>query len=138
MEYEIVKCYDTITKSYVTVEVTKEVGQFLKRSYWREDMQERRFNKRRVSLDDAIGYNSAYLSQVSDLTDILIQLEREDVVKKAISKLDEREQIIVQNVYYKKRTLSDTAKLVGVSSSHMSRLVKKLLIKLQTIITKDI
>ena len=51
-----IKCYDTISKDYVDVRVTEEVETFIKRSYWREDMQHRRYLKRKKLLDDYTEY----------------------------------------------------------------------------------
>lgn len=31
---QVVKCYDTLTGTYVDVPVTKEVEEYIKRSYW--------------------------------------------------------------------------------------------------------
>lgn len=138
MEYELVKCYDTITKSYVTVEVTKEVSQFLKRSYWREDMQERRYNMRKVALDEAVGYSSAYISQVQELVDIVLKIETEVEVRNAISKLEDRDRLIVYYVYYERKNLSETARIIGISSSHMSRLVKRLQGKLRVMLANRV
>lgn len=36
----MLKCYDTLSGKYVTVEVSEQIETEVKRSYWREDMQE--------------------------------------------------------------------------------------------------
>lgn len=44
---------------YVEVEVTEEVYTYIKRSYWREDMQDRRYQARKLLFDDVLDYSVA-------------------------------------------------------------------------------
>ena len=43
---EKIKCYDTLSGSYVEVEVTDDIALYIRRSYWREEMAERRYAAR--------------------------------------------------------------------------------------------
>ena len=52
-----IKCYDTLKCMYVEVEVTEEVYTYIKRSYWREDMQDRRYQARKLLFDDVLDYS---------------------------------------------------------------------------------
>lgn len=59
------------------------------------------------------------------INDIIRQYEIE-CLKEEIDKLDEKYKKIIRLVYYKELTLTAAAKELGISTSYMSRLVKKI------------
>lgn len=124
----IIKCYDTFEKKYVNVEVEDEIGQFIKRSYWREDMQERRYLKRKVEINEAV--EMSYKLDYTSMVDLIIKEEELEYLRTAMRFLDARELLIIYYVYYEQLTLKATADKIGVSTSHMGRLMKKIIHKL--------
>lgn len=67
-----------------------------------------------------------------ELTDLVIQRENEsELLKKAISKLKERDRLILALYYYEDLTLNEIALLLGLSEARISQIVGKLLITLK-------
>lgn len=48
----MMKCYDTLTGQYKEICVSAEIESELKRSYWREEIAERRYRKRVVQYEE--------------------------------------------------------------------------------------
>ena len=123
--YGYVKCYDTLKQEYVLVPVEVELEIYLKQSHWKEDMQNRRYSKRTTVYDYLVPKQEEIENEKNNLiNDIIIQYEIE-CLKEEIDKLDEKYKKIIRLVYYKELTLTAAAKELGISTSYMSRLVKK-------------
>ena len=84
----MLKCYDTLSGRYVTVEVSEQIETEVKRSYWREDMQERRYYKRCQPLDE----NMNYTNDVADAFGSRLVREYElSVLRSVLSELGKQE-----------------------------------------------
>ena len=124
----MLKCYDTLSGKYVTVEVSEQIETEVKRSYWREDMQERRYYKRCQPLDENINYTN----DVADAFGSRLVREYElSVLRSVLSELDKQEQFIISSIYFANRTQKATARDIGLSDVQMNRLLKKLLKKIK-------
>ena len=121
-----IKCYNTINGEYVTINTTETIGTTIKRSYWREDMQERRYNKRVLPLMEELDYGIG-----NDVSDIVIANMEVNRLQNAIKLLESRERLIIYYVYYQDLSLSEAARRIGISSSYICRLVKKIHEKLR-------
>lgn len=121
-----IKCFDTTSRKYVTVEVDDEIYTFIKRSYWREDMQDRRYQKRKLLFDEAIDY--------AQDEDLCMMLHRQMVIEKlldCIKDLDERSQKLLYYRYYEEYSLRQIADLLGISQSYTAKVLKKVLCTLK-------
>jgi RNA polymerase sigma factor for flagellar operon FliA len=63
--------------------------------------------------------------------------ELRDSVAKAIDSLPEKERLVVQLYYYRRKTTSEIARVLGVSQSRVSQLHKKALLRLRTRIQRE-
>lgn len=121
-----VKCYDTLKREYVLVPVDLEIETYIKRSYWREDMQNRRYAKRMMSYEYLVTKQEEIEEGKNELINGLIKQYEIERLKEEITKLDTRYREIIHLIYYERLTLAAAAKEMGLSTSYMSRLVKKI------------
>ncbi|NLY45182.1 MAG: FliA/WhiG family RNA polymerase sigma factor [Tissierella sp.] len=68
--------------------------------------------------------------------DILIQKERKSMLKKAITLLDEREQIILNLYYVEELTLKEIAYILDISTPRVSQIHGRILIKLRGLLER--
>lgn len=135
---KLIKCYDTTTKEFVEVPVTIEVEEFIKRSYWREDMQDRRYQTRKIELQDYILSLRSKNDINSDVVlESIIREQTIEELKAAVNLLDEKEKRMIQLVYEEDKTISAAAREMGFSSSYASRLIKNAKIFLRNKLTDD-
>lgn len=126
-----IKVYDTLKGEYVLVEVSKEVETFMRRSYWKEDMQKRRYDKRTVDMDYVVLKYDALMEQRDLLINKMIHDELVEELYKRIEKLNDRQKKIIDLVYKEECTLCEAAKRCNISASYTSRLMKDILIRLK-------
>lgn len=119
-----IKCYDTLSKEYVTVQVTDEIEEYVKRSYWRENMQERRFNMRKVMLNEQFSLDDVSWNDVT--LDCIIKDIEIQTIYEVVMTSDERTRLIIYYRYYEGYTLTEIAKKLGISTSYMSKLMRKI------------
>lgn len=96
-----IKCYDTLKCMYVEVEVTEEVYTYIKRSYWREDMQDRRYQARKLLFDDVLDYSVAEI----DICDEVVKKIEYEILIKATEKLCDKDKLLIYYRYYKGYTI---------------------------------
>lgn len=123
---KFVKCYDTLKGEYVLVPVTVEVEQFIKRSYWKEDMQERRYYKRKIDFEEYTKFSNGIYCEDNVFERLVREFDLNNM-KSIIKTLSRTERLILYRVYYDEIALNKIAKEIGVSSSYMSRLLRKIL-----------
>ena len=123
---KFIKYYDTLKGEYVLVPVTVEVESYIKRSYWKEDMQERRYYKRKVDLEDYMSFENGVYIEDRVFEEVVRDLDI-DRLMSIIKTLDRTERLILYRVYYEDVALNKIAREIGVSSSYMSRLLRKIL-----------
>ena len=123
--YGYVKCYDTLKQEYVLVPVEVELEIYSKQSHWKEDMQNRRYSKRTTVYDYLVPKQEEIENEKNNLINDIIRQYEIECLKEEIDKLDEKYKKIIRLVYYKELTLTAAAKELGISTSYMSRLVKK-------------
>lgn len=126
-----VKYFDSLTNQYVEIPVSIELETFIKRSYWREEKQNKRYYARisdieTLYLDDSTIYNNRY-----EAVDKLIKEFEKLRLIESIEKLEERDRQLIRLIYYKNLTLTNAAKELGVSVSYISRLLKRVYAKLK-------
>lgn len=129
-----IKCYNTLRNTYEEVCVTEEIAQFYRRSYWREDMQERRYYQRCSNVDDLLLDSTEVYAERNSLVDDIIREQEYSKLYDAIGKLNQRDRIIVYGVYFQQRTLTSVAHELGISIPYASRLLKKSLLALKTLL----
>jgi len=117
----MIKCYNTLTREYQDIQLTPELEQEIKRSYWREEQQERRYNKRVLEFEDYLQYK-----QYSKSVEETIILNQEiEILNRNIEKLKSKERLVVYLVYFQGMNNVQAAKVLGVSGSYASRLLKR-------------
>lgn len=118
------KYYDRISNKYIDVTTTTEIETEIKRSYWREAQQERRYNKRCQEFLNELHYDMVLQCPIDEQ---IIRRQEIEVLVEVLGNLPEREQTIVRLLYYENKTKSEAAEYLGCSNSYMTKLVYKLM-----------
>ena len=77
------------------------------------------------------GENETKISKISDNKDDFLDLINKMTLKKIISELNKREQNIIALRYYKGKTQTEVAKMLGISQVQVSRIEKKTLLEMR-------
>lgn len=120
-----IRCYDTLKNKYVNVPVTIEIETYMKRSSWREEIQNKRYTKRIADYEELF-IREKKIEPENNLEDELIKQQEIECLKQIIDTLDTRYKSIINMIYYEDLTLSAAAKKLGISASYISRLIKKI------------
>ncbi len=116
--------FDKISKQWVELDLNDEVGIFLKRSYWREDAQERRYYNRKLDFEDELDYES-YLTTESCEELVMSKITMVELYS-AIEVLDQADRLLVYLRYFKDLKLKEISVYVGLSEAQVSRKIKKI------------
>ena len=106
------KYFNKISKEWIDIELSDDICVFLKRSYWREEMQERRFNARKLEFEDFIDYQ-----QVGSIESLILEREERSLLHEAVKRLNEAERLYIYLRFYKDLKLREVANVVGVSEA---------------------
>lgn len=120
-----IRCYDTLKNKYVNVPVTIEIETYMKRSSWREEIQNKRYTKRITDYEELF-IREKKIEPENNLEDELIKQQEIEYLKQIIDTLDTRYKSIINMIYYEDLTLSAAAKKLGIITSYISRLIKKI------------
>lgn len=118
---EKILCYDTLSGTYVSVDVTEEVATFMRRSYWREDMQQRRYYKRMLLLDEAVSYG-----RVDSTEEQVLQKESKTILYRALRRLSSADLELYVMRFESKKTLREIASEMNISVSYVAKKVTNL------------
>ncbi len=122
---QVVKCYDTLSGVYVDVPVSQEIEEFIKRSYWKEDMQERRYYKRVVSIDSCSVIDVEMLTRGHNVLEEVIHREEAAFIADKVNGLDQKYKDAFRLVYLRGLSMTEAARCLDVSVSYVSRLLKE-------------
>lgn len=135
---QVVKCYDTLTGKYVDVPVSKEIEEYIRRSYWREDMQERRYYKRVVNIEDCHEKMEDIFQAKQELINGIVKQEEQVRIARKVNELKAKQKAVVTLVYGRELTVTEAAKVLQVSISYVSRLLKEARACLATSLEDDV
>ncbi len=116
--------FDKISKQWVELDLNDEVGVFLKRSYWREDAQERRYYNRKLDFEDELDYES-YLTTES-CEELVVSKSVVLELYSALGTLDQADRLLVYLRYFRDLKLKEISVYVGLSEAQVSRKIKKI------------
>jgi RNA polymerase sigma factor (sigma-70 family) len=117
-----IKCYDTLKKTYVMVDVSSEVETFIRRSYWKEDMQERRYQSRKLPLEDN-EWMQDYSESMKPLDQLIILRQETDALIQEVQELDQKLQEIIYLYYYEHLSMREVAEKLDYSVSKINDLL---------------
>jgi RNA polymerase sigma-B factor len=86
--------------------------------------------------NDDEGEQSLY-GLIADTDNQYEEFETKEALRSAMDKLSETERLLVKYRFVDELSQSDTAKQLGVSQMFVSRLERKLLVKLKEILSED-
>lgn len=113
-----IKCFDTLDKCYKTIEVSDEVAEYIRRSYWREDMQERRYRKRCRSLYDFD------ITTGNEVESVVLEHELLSMVCDAFERLSSLQKKVIYLYCEKGVTLAGISDILGISISYASKILQ--------------
>lgn len=135
----ILTIYNTCTGKYEDVEVTKEVYEAYKRSYWNEENRDRSFYKHQSTLSSLIGNDN--IDNFHELVEISERRYEEELlaihdtgraaaIRKALAGLTDSELQLIKDIYINKKTEQELAAESNVSQQAISKRKKRIIAKL--------
>ena len=145
MEKEIytLKVYNTLTKQYEDVVVTKKVFDTYRRTEWNIKDNDESFYDHEIQMSGLIGgeddnYENfrEFFDDVNVPENIFMTEEGLREVRNAIRTLPEQERELIEALYYEWITESEYATRIGVTQQYVSKQKKKILKKLKLFLEK--
>lgn len=116
--------FDKISKQWIKLEVKDEIGTFLKRSYWREDAQERRYYTRKLDFEDDLDYETYLLTESCE--DEVVNRSIIVELYSAVGELSLDDKLLIYLRYFRDLKLRDISAYIGISEAQVSRRLKKI------------
>ena len=143
MDKYTVTVYNTCTGRYEEVEVTQEVYEVYKRTWWNIEKDDQRFHKFQSTFSELIGtegienfHEFVSLSKRKYEEELFEDSgkEREEFVRKALLKLNESESALITAIFYDGKTEFELAEAFHITHQAVNRRKKRCLRKLRKII----
>ena len=145
MEKEIytLKVYNTLTKQYEDVVVTKKVYDTYRRTEWNIKDNDESFYEHEIQIsgliggeDDAYENFREFIDDVNIPENIFMTREGMVEVRKAVRILPVQERNLIVALYYERLTENEYADKIGVSQQYVSKSKKKIMKKLKLFLEK--
>ena len=145
MEKEIyaLKVYNTLTKQYEDVVVTKKVYDTYRRTEWNIKDNDESFYEHEIQIsgliggeDDAYENFREFIDDVNIPENIFMTREGMDEVRNAVRILPVQERNLIVALYFERLTENEYADKTGVSQQYVSKSKKKILEKLKLFLEK--
>ncbi|MBR4959998.1 MAG: sigma-70 family RNA polymerase sigma factor [Clostridia bacterium] len=145
MEKEIytLKIYNTLTKQYEDVVVTKKVYDTYRRTEWNIKDNDESFYEHEIQIsgliggeDDAYENFREFIDDVNIPENIFMTSEGMMEVRNAVRILPVQERNLIVALYYERLTENEYADKIGVSQQYVSKSKKKILKKLKLFLEK--
>lgn len=138
---EKVSVFNTVTKKYEKVEVSKEVAAAYKRTGWNIDDNDKSFFKHETQFSQLIGGQDNAFENFSEFIDeenipekILEKRERYINLYWALSLLEPEERLIIEEMYFKNKTQQDIFIEYGIKQTTVSYRKRKIIKKLKKLL----
>ena len=143
MEKYEVSVFNTITKQYEMVEVSKEVYEVYKRTEWREEKADATCAIRQIPISSLIGGEFGlenfheYVEMCEDIQNQEEELEDLKArVASAMEKLDQDEKELIQALFFDELSEKEYAALLNISQPAVHKRKVKILAKLKGILAE--
>lgn len=140
MEKEIytLKVYNTLTKQYEDVVVTKKVYDTYRRTEWNIKDNDESFYDHEIQMSGLIGGEDNGYENFREFVDeedtpenIVMEQSLIEKLHQVIEELTDHEAALIRALYFDGVTETDYAKQIGVSIAYVCKLNKKILRKIQ-------
>lgn len=140
MEKYEVSVFNTITKKYEMVEVSKEVYEFYSRDTWRCEKQENRYYNRKLAKSE-VALDMEDLDAYADLCqrrfdDAVAKEDEAVMLEAALKTLNDQDRDLIEAIYFKNMSESSYASLLGISQQAVHKRKERILKKLKEEISK--
>ena len=123
MEKYEVSVFNTITKKYEMVEVSKEVFDAYRRTGWGCENDDRRYYSHTTDTCDLeCGFKDAFENLNSYVSECIHRYEREtsefecrEIVRDAMEVLKPRDRALIEAIYFEEKTLEEYGRELGVT-----------------------
>ena len=139
----ILKVYNTLTKQYEDVVVTKNVYDTYRRTEWNIKDNNESFYDHEIQLSGLIGgaedaYENfrEFFEDVNVPENIFMTRVGIHEVQRAFAELSDQERELINALYYEQLTQSEYAARIGVTQQYVSKTKKKILKKLKLFLGK--
>ena len=146
MEKYEVSVFNTITKQYEMVEVSKEVYEVYRRTGWNAEKDDKRFHSHITNASDMeCDFKDAFESLSSYVNECILRFEREmehleikEIISKALEELNPKERELINAIYFEGKTLEQYGSELGVSKQTIHQRRNRILRILKTKILKNL
>ena len=140
---KIKKAVDELTRVNQTSPTVGEISEYLEVSE-EEILETMEMGKsyKALSVDrkveaDSDGSTVAILDLVGNEDDDFTNIDQRMLLEKILPILSEREQLILKYTYFENKSQKDTGEILGISQMHVSRLLRRSLVKLREAIQTE-
>lgn len=140
---KIKKAVDELTRVNQTSPTVAEIAEYLESSE-EEILETMEMGKsyKALSVDrkveaDSEGSTVAILDLVGSSDDGYTNIDQQMILEKILPILSEREQLILKYTYFENKSQKETGEILGISQMHVSRLLRKSLLKLREAIQSE-
>ncbi len=137
-----IKVYDTISKKFVEIEVTDEVGTYYNRTGWNIDDNNESFYKHEIqfstlkgSFDNSFENFHEFISRY----DLEKEVEKKVLVEhlyKSLEILSDTDRELIEMIYFDNKTERECAEFYGISQKNINKKKKRILYKMYKLLKK--
>lgn len=149
MEKYTVSVFNTITRTYEDVEVTKEVYEVYRRSQWAEENDDRRFYTHQIPFTDLTGNEDDIEENFHEFVEASVlrfeesffkdpEVDVKGLVRDVLSSLKEKDRMIIEEFYFKNKTEQEIADVLGVGQAAVCKRKQRILLRLKKEILKKV
>ena len=146
MEKYEVSVFNTITKRYEMVEVSKDVYEAYRRLEWNAEKDDKRFHSHTTNASEMeCGFKDAFESLSSYVNECTLRFEREmedleikEIISKALEELKPKERELIEAIYFEGKTLEEYGSELGVCKQTIHQRRKRILRILKKKILKNL
>ncbi len=133
--------FNTITKKYEDIEVTKEVYETYMRTKWGIENNNSSFYDHEIQLSGLIGGENENYENFREFVDdentpenIILDQNLHEILREAIHRLNSNEADLVEHIFFEGMSETRYAERIGVSVAYICKLKKKIMKKFQKIL----
>lgn len=141
MSKNIVSVYDTITKRYVEIEVSKKIRTYYNRTQWNIDDNNKSFYKHEIQFSALKGNINGefenfqeFRTENDDVERRVIQNIKFEKLYSCLNELSEDERRLIFAIYFEKKTENEVAYFLHTTQQNINKKKRKILCKLNKLL----
>ena len=148
MEKYTVSVFNTITRAYEDVEVTKEVYETYRRAQWTEENDDRRFYCHQIPFTDLSGNEDEIEETFHEFVEVSVarfeesfsadkEIDKTTVIKQVLKNLNEEDSKLIDLLFFQNKTERQVGDMFHITQQAVHKKKEKLLNALKKEIEKN-